>query len=151
MWSVKPVDCAAASSVVTVRTSIDGLNWSHPRPTNMVQANYVIWHINITYVPSKREWWAAVTAYPNEQTCCDNTRLFFSKSQDAVSWTSYRKPVLNPSASGWDDNKIYRSSFLFDAQNNQIRVWYSATNSQNSWHVGLTQEDYDEFLAWLEQ
>jgi hypothetical protein len=151
MWSVKPVDCAAATSILTYRTSSDGLNWSVPQMTDMMQNNYVLWHININYVKTKKEWWAAVTAFPSGQLCCSNTRLFFSKSQDGIHWISYGKPVLNPSASGWDDDEIYRSSFLFDSENNRIKVWYSAPNTHASYHVGLTQEDYNEFIAWLRQ
>jgi dipeptidyl aminopeptidase/acylaminoacyl peptidase len=151
MWSVKPEDCAAATSVLTYRTSSDGVNWSVPQPTNMMQANYVIWHVNMTYVAQKKEWWAAVTAFPSGQLCCHNTRLFFCKSEDGIHWTSYGKAILNPSASGWDDDEIYRSSFLFDPQSNHIQVWYSAPNIQASYHVGLTQEDYSEFLAWLDR
>jgi hypothetical protein len=151
MWSIKPDDCAAATSVLTYRTSVDGLNWSEPLPTDMVQANYVLWHINIKYVSSKKEWWAAVTAYPSGQICCDNTRLFFSKSQDGAHWTSYGKPILSPSASGWDDVKIYRSSLIYDSRGDELRVWYSAPNTLASWHVGFTQENYDQLIGYLKQ
>jgi hypothetical protein len=148
MWSVDPNDCEATSSTVTYRMSADGLNWSNPQSTNMAQDDYVIWHININYVPSKNEWWAAVTAYPRGQDCCTNTRLFFSKSGDGIHWTPYGKPILSASASGWDDSQIYRSSFLFDAQNNEIQVWYSAADPE-AWRIGFTREDYNEFLSWL--
>ena len=150
MWSVDPAGCAAPSSTLTYRTSVDGSNWSNPQATDMVQANFVIWHINVNYVSSKNELWAAVTAYPNGQTCCANTRLFFSRSQDGVHWTSYNKPILSASLSGWDDMQIYRSSFLFDERNNRIEVWYSALNP-DAWSVGFTQENYDELLRWLEE
>lgn len=150
MWSVAPVNCPGTSSAMTYRTSSDGLNWSDPQATDMVQPGYVVWHINVNHVPSKSEWWAAVTAFPNGQTCCPNTRLFFSNSPDGVHWTSYSKPILSPSASGWDSSLIYRSSFLFNVRTNSIQVWYSALNPQ-AWRVGYTEENYDEFIAWLKE
>lgn len=150
MWSVDPADCSAPTSVMTYRTSSDGLNWSDPLATDLVQPGYVVWHINVNHVPSKNEWWTAVTAFPSGQDCCANTRLFFSDSPDGIHWNSYSKPILSASASGWDSSQIYRSTFLFDAGTNGIQVWYSAANPQ-AWHVGYTQENYDEFIAWLRE
>jgi hypothetical protein len=149
MWTVNggTVGCAASSSILEYRTSSDGVNWADSRPVNFAQSGYVVWHLNVSYIAPKEEFWAAIAAYANGSDC-GHTVLFFSKSRDGVNWTTYNNVILGPGTS-WDDREIYRSSILFDSNTNRLRVWYSAANTEDIWHVGLAEADLDEFLMWL--
>jgi hypothetical protein len=149
MWTVNggSAGCTANSSVLEYRTSLDGVKWSDSRPTNLAQSGYIVWHLNVSYVAPKQEYWAAVAAYANGSDC-GHTVLFFSKSQDAINWTTYNKVILGP-GSTWDDREIYRSSLLFDSSTDRLRVWYSAASKKGVWHVGLSEGDFEQFLEWL--
>lgn len=149
MWTVNAgaVGCAASSSVLEYRSSSDGVNWTDSRATNFAQSGYVVWHVNVSYIVPKREYWAAIAAYANGSDC-GHTVLFFSKSLDGVNWATYNKFILGPSTS-WDDREIYRSSILLDSTTNRLMVWYSAASTEEVWHIGLTEGDFDEFFAWL--
>jgi hypothetical protein len=149
MWTINggTTGCTVGSSVLEYRTSSDGVKWSDSSPTNLVQSGYVLWHLDVSYVAPKQEYWAAVAAYANGSDC-GHTVLFFSKSQDGINWTTYNKPVLGPSTT-WDDLEIYRSSLLFDSSMNHLKVWYSAASKGEVWHVGLSEGDFEEFLEWL--
>lgn len=51
------------------------------------------------------------------------------------------RPVLATSKGGWDDGRIYRSTFLIEG--NVMRLWYGAQGSNNEWRIGYT----DGFVA----
>ena len=150
MWTVNsgPAGCSATSATVEVRTSMDGTEWSGPQRVSLEQPGYVVWHINVSYIVSKQEYWAAVAGYPDGSDC-GHTVLFYLKSLDGVNWISYNRAVLKPSA-GWDNAQIYRSHLLFDPNSNRLRVWYSARDRSGAWHIGLTEGDYDQFLESLQ-
>ena len=151
MWTVNSggSGCSAATSTIESRTSSDGIKWSGSYSTNIALQGYVMWHLTVTYVAPKQEYWAAIAAYPDGLDCSD-TFLFFANSQDGVVWTTYSKPVLTPGSS-WDNEEIYKSTVLFDGNTSRLRVWYSAVSSVGAWHVGLTEGDFDRFLEWLQQ
>ena len=149
MWYVNtgPGGCTGQSNVVEYRTSSDGMSWSDPTTlTTFSIPGYQVWHPEVIYVPSKSEYWALVAAYPNGSGCA-STSLFFAKSSDGITWTTYGTPALAPGAD-WDSTEIYRSTFLYDEGTDMLRVWYSALgNSQ--WHLGYTERKYTDFLADL--
>ena len=135
--------CGASSTTVKYRTSSDGVNWSSAQDVNISQPGYVIWHLNVIYVPSKGEYWMLFAAYPSGSSC-DNTVLFFAKSTDGINWTTYNNIALNK-GSGWDGVQIYRSALLYNESNNLLRVWYSA-KGDSAWHIGYTERNYTDFL-----
>ena len=149
MWAVNSgaAGCSAASTVVEYRLSTDGINWSPPQPANLLQSGYEIWHLNVSYISSKQEYWALLAAYPAGSDC-GHTVLFYSTSLDGMNWTSNSKIVLAPGMT-WDNAEIYRSTLLYDPGNNSLSVWYSASSKLGEWHIGLAEVDYDQFLEWL--
>lgn len=149
IWTVNAgsAGCTAGSSVPEYRISSDGMKWSDARPANLSPSGYVVWHLNVSYVATKQEYWAAVAAYANGSDC-GHTVLLLSKSQDGINWTTYGQPVLGPSTT-WDDREIYRSSLLFDSSKNRLKIWYSAASNREVWRVGLSEGDFDSLLEWL--
>lgn len=146
MWYVDSGSsgCAAANTTVRYRTSFDGVTWSAAQVVSLSQPGYNVWHIDVTYVPTKNEYWALFNAYPSGSTC-GHTVLFYGKSSDGLNWTTYGNIALNI-GSAWDSTEIYRSTLLYDADSDLLRVWYSAAGSGH-WHIGYTEANYTEFLA----
>jgi hypothetical protein len=149
MWSINSgtAGCETTNTTTEYRTSTDGAVWSAPQLVNISQAGYVIWHIEVRYVPSKQEYWMLSAAYPAGDQC-GHTVLFFNNSSDGVNWTSYPNPALGI-GSGWDSGEIYRSTFLFDPSLNMLKVWYSARGG-SEWHMGFTAGAYTGFLRSLQ-
>lgn len=168
LWYVNawPDGWSASSSTVEYRTSNDGKNWSDATTCQISQAGYVIWHIDVLPVqvnnPDSNNYedrqWMLLAAFPVGSSS-GATKLFFADSGDAVHWTTYSQPVLGP-GKGWDSGQIYRSTLLYDAANDLIKVWYSARNAGTpappagymyTWHTGYTKEHYANLHAWLSQ
>jgi hypothetical protein len=149
MWSVNggTVGCSSVNTTIEYRTSTDGATWSAPQLVSILQAGYVIWHIEVRYVPSKQEYWMLSAAYPAGDQC-GHTVLFFSRSSDGVNWTSYPEPALRV-GSGWDSGEIYRSTFTYDASRDMLKVWYSAREG-SEWHMGLSATTYRGLLYSLQ-
>lgn len=149
LWCVNaaPFGYDAQSSVVEYRTSRDGRTWSASQAAVAAQPGFVIWHIEVRYIPVKREVWMLAAAYP-VGTASGDTILFFARSPDGINWQTYKHPILTPGP-GWDHGEIYRSTFLFDGLHNLLRVWYSAMGNR-IWHTGYTEANYSSLFEYIE-
>jgi hypothetical protein len=150
MWSVNafPDGCSAAQTTVEFRSSNDGQNWSSPQGVNLVQPGAHIWHMDVTYVDVKKEYWAVYAAY--SQQSCGTTDLYFARSADGLNWTTYPHPLLHGSQ-GWDGAQIYRSTTSYESTTDMLRLWYSARDSNHDWHTGYTEMHYAELLRALQR
>ncbi|RLC75097.1 MAG: hypothetical protein DRJ03_30810 [Chloroflexi bacterium] len=146
MWYVESSGCTVSSTTVKYRVSTDGVNWSSAQDVNISQPGYIVWHLDVIYVPSKNEYWMLFPAFPSGSSC-GNTVLFYAKSADRINWTTYNKIALDK-GSGWDSTQIYRSTLLYDSANDLLKVWYSARGS-SGWRVGYTERNYNDFLTNL--
>lgn len=135
MWSVNAVEggCLARSTVLERRTSLDGVHWTDPSPVHIAQHGYVLWHLDVQYIPSKKEYWALIAAYPVAAGCAADD-LFFARSQDGVTWQTYPTPLVSHLDYPAYANAVYRSTFNYDADNDAVRLWLSgAALEQGSW------------------
>lgn len=135
MWSVNAVQggCLARSTVLERRTSLDGVHWTNPSPVHITQQGYVLWHLDVQYIPTKKEYWALIAAYPVAAGCAADD-LFFARSQDGVTWQTYPTPLVSRADYPAYANAVYRSTFNYDADNDAVRLWLSgAVFSQGSW------------------
>ncbi len=135
MWSVNAVQggCLARSTVLERRTSLDGVHWTNPSPVHITQQGYVLWHLDVQYIPSKKEYWALIAAYPVAAGCAADD-LFFARSQDGVTWQTYPTPLVSRTDYPAYANAVYRSTFNYDADNDAVRLWLSgAVFSKGSW------------------
>jgi hypothetical protein len=153
MWSTNtgPSGYNTPSSTVELRTSLDGRTWSMPQTANITQPGYVVWHLDVKYIPSKNEQWMLFAAYPLG-TNSGYTIVFFARSTDGMNWTTYSREALAPVPGSWDAGNIYRSTLLYDDATDNLRVWYSARGGPlgTEWHIGYTQGSYVPFLAALQ-
>lgn len=145
--------CKAVSTRVMTRASLEptgrltGTRWSEPDVTNLAQPGYVIWHIKVRYVPTKGEYWALYAAYPEGPAGCDVDDLFFARSSDGVHWETFAEPLLRHEEREWTAAAIYRSSFLYDASSDQLRVWLSARGADQKWRMAYARFRYSELLG----
>ncbi len=136
MWYTGSSSCSAPTSV-KYRNSADGIFWSNPQDVNIDLPGQNIWHLDVEYIPTLNEYWMVYAAYPSSSDC-GNTELYFAKSLDKINWIMYPNKLIAKSTS-WDSAEIYRSTFLFDADKDLLRIWYSARNSTDVWHIGYTE------------
>jgi hypothetical protein len=63
-------------------------------------------------------------------------RLYLARSRDGILWQVGAALLLEASAAGWDDGRIYRASGVRTATGYDL--WYSAVGTDAEWHVGRT-------------
>jgi hypothetical protein len=135
MWSVNAVNggCVATSAVLERRTSADGLQWSSATPVTIDQPGYVIWHLDVQYIPERNAYWALIAAYPRGAGCAADD-LFFASSADGLTWQTYASPIVARGDYAAFHNAVYRSTFEYDAEHDALRLWLSgAVFRDGSW------------------
>lgn len=123
--------------------------WGTPREVGMLQPGFSVWHLDVTWVPERNEYWAIYPA--NRSYSCNGRDLFFARSSDGVTWTTYRVPVLKRNDADWVRGSLYRGSLLYDASRDAIRIYLSASAPGSIWHLGVVEYRFKDFLAALER
>lgn len=147
--------CHAASTRVMLRTARDSMGrvantaWSEPQTTTLSQPGYVIWHMKVRYVPSKGEYWAVYSAFPEKAVGCEIDDLFFARSADGIHWTTYNEPILRHEDHEWSSAAVYRSTFLYYPASDELRLWVSARNTAGNWTLGMARFRYARILDQL--
>ncbi len=109
-------------------TSKDGVTWS---PVQQADIAAKPWHLDVLYVDKRY-----VMDYVDSPG--SGAHLMLATSSDGLTWTTYPNPLLSPT-SGWDDDRIYRSTLLYDPDAHLFKLWYSAKGSNGQWHVGYAE------------
>lgn len=153
MWSVNAVNggCQAASTVLERRTSSNGLVWSPPEPVTIDQPGYVVWHLDVQYIPSLAEYWALIAAYPSGGGCATDD-LLFARSTDGLHWQTYAAPAVARSDFAPFAGAVYRSTFTYEADVDATRMWLSGTvyrNGQWVWTTATTRWTQAELMGQI--
>ena len=114
---------------IGLATSSDGVNWSALEP---VHINATPWHLDVHYIEGRSQYWMLFVDSP-----LAGSKLKLATSKDGLNWEVYPEPLLVPGL-GWDDERIYRASFLY-GDDGRFRVWYSARSRLGQWHVGYAE------------
>ena len=122
--------------------------WTFPRLAHLEQNGYMIWHLDVVAVPAKGEYWALYPAYTRKG--CGTRDLFFARSRDGVTWTTYPRPLLRHEDERWTSAMLYRASALYDASRDVVRIFLSAQAPGAEWRLGSVEFKYPELLAALE-
>jgi hypothetical protein len=135
MWHVDARNggCRASSTAVSYRSSADGLNWSAPEAVAMPIDGYVVWHLDVQWIPEDEEYWTLIAAYP-EGTTCGATDVFFARSPDGRTWEVTPQPVLVKGTSPFMRDAVYRSTFRHDHADRSLTIWYSG-HTANVWRT----------------
>ena len=136
---------------VELYTSTDGKNWTNKQSladTLVLKgadgiASCIPWHLDVQWVESQNKYWGLFCAYPKGGNT-NRTYLLFGTSEDGKTWTTYPKPLLAPRDNKWDNNFIYRSTFVYDDASGTLQVWYSGGKS-GGWRIAYTE--FEKFLT----
>ncbi len=131
MWAVDagPAGCTATSTSIERRTSSDGTHWSPPATVDLAQPGAVIWHLEVQWIPSRREYWAFYNTHA-PGTSCVTDALYLAVSPDGVHWTSYPSPLLRRGVVDAFADIVYRSTFRVNAANGTVTFWFSGAQYQ---------------------
>jgi hypothetical protein len=138
MWAVNAgaQGCTSASTTVELRRSTDGVHWSAPEPVSLPQAGGFAWHLDVEWIAALNEYWAV---YPLKTAGdCTTRALYFATSPDGIHWRTYTAPLLMRGAIPELMDVVYRSSIDYDAELDEVSIWYSGARYDGSayvWHV----------------
>ncbi|MGB2695234.1 MAG: hypothetical protein WBD55_08615 [Dehalococcoidia bacterium] len=121
---------AGNDDTLVYTTSDDGEAWAPLQEGSLPDS---LWHLDVQYVAARHEYWMLYATLPGT-----GGELKFARSADGLDWDMCEQPVLQAS-SGWDSDRIYRSTFLYDEARNMLRVWYSARDGEGVWGIGYTE------------
>lgn len=128
MWSVSALErgCTSYMSGVELqqRRSTDGVTWGDPASVTLRVPGRVPWHLDVQYIPAKKEYWALVAAYPDGATC-SQTAIYFARSADGTSWTVAPNPLLGAYEFAPLNDLVYRSTFHYHEASDAVTVWFS--------------------------
>jgi hypothetical protein len=154
MWAVNAgtIGCGGQSTTVELRRSTDGISWSAPETATLSDPDGFAWHLDVEWIPSLNEYWAA---YPVKRAgSCTTDRLRFATSTDGLNWQSYPSPVLLKGASPELYDVVYRSSFDYDATSGIVTFWYSGAKANEgvyAWHLAWERITETALFARLNQ
>ncbi|MEP7346400.1 MAG: hypothetical protein ABI877_14110, partial [Gemmatimonadaceae bacterium] len=144
MWTVNAggAGCAAQSTVVDHRTSVDGVHWSAPRGADLGDAPMWPWHLDVTWIPERREFWALFNGKPEDS--CSTPALYLATSVDGISWHTHPTPVIEKGAIPEFKDIVYRATMDFDARSDVVTVWASGAahlGGSYVWHSAVERFD----------
>jgi len=122
--------CTSQNNVVKMRVAaragapLDSLQFGSEITTDLAQPGYVVWHIKVRYIPSKKEYWAMYAAFPmtTGQGNCSLDDLYMATSKDGVHWTTFNAPILNHLDKRFNFVTLYRASFQYNPGTDNLRV-----------------------------
>jgi hypothetical protein len=157
MWSVNagPAGCGAPTTSVERRTSFDGVTWGPPQRTNLAVEGGNIWHIDVNWLPTRREYWALFNVYPGAGNCATRW-LFLATSPDGVNWTTYPSPVLARGVIDEFQDVVYRSSFAYDPQTDFVTFWFSGARyhmrtGKYRWYGAVQERRVTDLLSAIQR
>jgi len=125
-------------------TSLNKINWTEHGKVSCTIPGYCLWHMNVKKYSNA--YLALAVGYKDILGHRAVYSLFSLKSDDGIKWTLMDKnPILIPSRSGWDNNRIYASTLIDDGL--KYRIWYSAQSKKNEWHIGYIEQKHNEIMS----
>lgn len=146
MWSVnaEAQGCysLAGEMALEQRHSSDGMTWGAPEPVNLRVLGRVPWHLDVQYVPAKKEYWALIAAYP-DGTSCSQTAIYFARSADGTNWTVAPNALLGPYEFAPLNDLVYRSTFHYHEASDAVSVWFSGARiGDGGFHFAMASARY---------
>ncbi|MBV7271743.1 cell wall-binding repeat-containing protein [Clostridium sp. PL3] len=122
----------------------DGKHWTSPKEVKLnLTDSYVPWHLDL--IKTDLSYEILVSAFKLKEAALNNRVLMWGTSEDGLNFnnlTTVLIPTQNDNS--WDNKQIYRSSFV--KVNGVYKVFYSAMNKKNQWHIGLSQGKSMKYL-----
>jgi hypothetical protein len=136
------VNAGGKTPVVEMRKSQDGLKWSEAKIAEIPYSEEKIWHIDVGYIESRREFWMLSLRYPSSS-------LYLSISKDGQRFHNLVSPLLTKSAdnNAWDGYGLYRSTFHI-TDGGEFLLWYAGMKN-NASRIGFIRSTVGEALAFM--
>jgi hypothetical protein len=128
--------CTGNASFVELRRSRDGIHWSPPVEVGLRQDPFLIWHIEVQWIPSRQEFWAVYNV--KNPGNCNTDLLFLATSPDGVNWATYPSPLLRAGVIPEFQDIVYRSTFAYNPRTDNIRFWFSGAHYEPHGYVWNT-------------
>jgi hypothetical protein len=151
MWSVNSGDagCSSRSTTVEFRTSSDGIAWSDPTTTDLMEDGEFAWHIDVQWIPSRSEFWAIYNS--KAPGSCTTPALRFATSVDGIHWQIHPGPVLWAGVIPEFSDIVYRASLLYDAAADRVTLWYSGASFDGTRYVWRIATESMGLVAFLDR
>jgi hypothetical protein len=135
MWSVNAGadGCSGPSTTVELRRSRDGKQWSEPATVSLTQGTAFVWHIDVQWIPSRKEYWALYNV--KTPGSCATVSLYLATSPDGITWRTYPAPLISAGVIPEFADVVYRSTFSYDPATDKIRFWYSGARVEGQQYV----------------
>jgi hypothetical protein len=135
MWAVNggASGCGGSTTTVELRRSKDGRQWSAPEPVHLIQPGFFPWHIDVNWIPTRKEFWAVYNV--KLAGSCTTPAVFVATSPDGINWTTRDHPLLAKGSMPAFADVIYRSTFSYDQAADDIVFWYSGARYDGRGYV----------------
>lgn len=111
---------------------LEDLRYGPPVTVDMSQDGFVPWHAEVRWVPEIQLYVGLMADFAVGDSCLRDD-LFLVTSTDGVHFTTYPHALMwrkNP----WHQfDSVYRSSFVYDARYDYLRVWLSVHTLASEW------------------
>lgn len=140
MWTVNAgtVGCGSGNTSIELRRSGDGFVWTSPVTVSLSQRGVFPWHLEVQWIPSRREYWALFNG--KVPGSCTTDALYLATSADGITWRTYASPVLRRGAIPELNDIIYRATFAFDEKTDLVSLWHSGARHGArgyEWHAAF--------------
>jgi hypothetical protein len=142
--------CTSQNNVVKMRTataladsvSLDKLAFGGEVVTDLAQPGFVIWHIKVRYVTALQQYIAMYAAFPLTTGIgdCTDDDLFMATSADGIHWHPFQAPMLNHLDRRFDFTTLYRASFQYDGNTDQLRTIVSGLEKAGWGQFGVVHQ-----------
>jgi len=151
MWSVNggALGCSDPNASVELRRSRNGIIWSRPAKIDLRNGELMPWHIDVQWIPELGQYWAL---YPAKTAGnCLTREVFLATSGDGVHWTTYPTAVLKSGDLPELSDVVYRSTFSYNAESDEVRFWFSGANAtvgkSYNWRTVVQRRRREDVMA----
>ena len=125
--------------------SVDGTNWEYIRDIQVNPPdNFKVWHFDIIKTSKGYEY---VGCYQYNGQFDMNNYIYYSKSNDNITYSSPIRILGNGSVGSFDDLELYRPCLT--QVENKYMMYYGAQKNIKIWSIGLVETPNMELLNAL--
>jgi len=109
------------------------------------------WHIDVTWVPEVREFWALYNEKPPDT--CATPALRLSTSSNGITWTQHPTPVLRAGMTAEFKDIVYRSTLEYDGRTDMVTLWYSGARASDEtwiWCAAVERRSRADLFAMID-
>lgn len=150
MWSVNGAPgCKGASTSVSVRRSMNGVDWTDPEPVTIpLGPKQFVWHLDVQWIDEMQEYWALFPV--KTPGTCATTAIYLATSKDGLNWNTQPTPVITAGVIPEFRSVVYRSTFAYNAASDDITFWFSgarAVGKHITWRTAVQRRTRGDLFS----